>query len=111
MQLKGLLLVWKIYNRQCIIIHIYIALFLSDLQKIGVKLHPYEIEALANSITAKGHDRNIINYRYGAKSSVGTRTWMKVEKSCHRLINSKNEGSGPKSAVQNSKTLWHCYFS
>ena len=33
-------------------------------QRIGVKLHPHEIEALANSISAKGYDRNVINYRY-----------------------------------------------
>jgi len=37
--------------------------FVDQIKKIGVKLHPYEVEALANSISGKGFNKNVINYR------------------------------------------------
>jgi len=49
---------------------VYSKHFCFILQKIGVKLHPYEIDALANSISGKGYNKNVINYRYGYKLEV-----------------------------------------
>ncbi|XP_060566379.1 leucine-rich repeat-containing protein 74A-like [Ruditapes philippinarum] len=51
--------------------------FIDQIKKIGVKLHPYEIDALANSISGKGYNKNVINYR---KLSVAVRDVVKDER-------------------------------
>ncbi|WAR07594.1 hypothetical protein MAR_017552 [Mya arenaria] len=51
--------------------------FADQIKKIGVKLQPFEIDALANSISGKGFNKNVINYR---KLSLAVREVVEAER-------------------------------
>ncbi|XP_045198369.2 leucine-rich repeat-containing protein 74A-like [Mercenaria mercenaria] len=60
--------------------------FIDQIKRIGVKLHPYEIDALANSISGKGYNKNVINYR---KLSLAVREVVMAER--ERKIREREE--------------------
>ncbi|XP_052238543.1 leucine-rich repeat-containing protein 74A-like [Dreissena polymorpha] len=70
--------------------------FVEQIRKIGVNLKPYEVDALANSVSGKGFNKNVINYR---KLSMAVREVVEAER--ERKIRERKEWLQIKSYHEN----------